>query len=559
MADYLTENALFTCNQGGIIRCQDSGNNSVAYKGAALLTTGATLKSKSGICQFLLATQFKPPYCKCQLTKWLPGFSPMKISNGKPLLTDTAKNFCPVGAGSISVQVSGSFNQVTTGNAPSEMKASTFEPVKRKENVQNNAPEKNIDGVEKNSASAEILTTPKKVEQHDENSRTGKLFCPFNEKSERCKACVYPKTATTVENNATKLFANYERYTSDPANRDATDKHYYKIFAAHGKSHWSYQSHHIICGNQVFAQHAELVRLANFFCYDINNALNCIRLVSRKDDYGENPGGKSASAYDTMSLSKIQWHLGGHSYKFSTMEAERIKKRIRYFKKSNADKILNYAELLSAELSKIESALTARRVCRNNDLEKKIFIERMNNLSRKVKAALGSFAQKPQSSFPYYVSKEAFTFAFALPQTAKIMLVRKIEDGNFLFEKFRAERFDETIQSEDGRKLLFKSVNEKFLRNPKNFSLDTRRNKIECATFCGNIEYFILTDGVNFSDISFLSEKKFSKSLGGKVIDGITFLEKNELEILIWLRDLQDEYQYTAPKKRIKERLALID
>ena len=139
------------------------------------------------------------------------------------------------------------------------------------------------------------------------------------------------------------------------------------------------------------------------------------------------------------------------------------------------------------------------------------------------------------------------------------MLVRKIEDGNFLFEKFRAERFDETIQSEDGRKLLFKSVNEKFLRNPKNFSLDTRRNKIECATFCGNIEYFILTDGVNFSDISFLSEKKFSKSLGGKVIDGITFLEKNELEILIWLRDLQDEYQYTAPKKRIKERLALID
>ena len=571
MADYLTENAVFTCNQGGIIRCKDGGNNSVTYNGATLLTTGATLKSKMGICQILTAlAQGTPRPCKCQLTTWIPGFSPMKTSKGKPLLTDTAKNFCPIG-GSISVQTSGSFKHVTTGTAPAAMNlaaAELVEFVKRDENVQTNSPEKNIGGGEKFLISAGILATTKKTEQRSENSQAKKLLensqerkllCPFDEKSERCKACAYPKSATTIDNNAAKLFDNYKQYTSDTANRDATDNHYYKMFAAYGKSRWSYQSHHIICGNQVFAAHAEIVRLANFFGYDINNALNCIRLVSREDDYGTKPGGKAASAYDIMSLSKIQWHLGGHSYKFSTNEAELIKKRIRYFRKTSGDKILNYAELLSAELSKIESALMSRRVCRNTDRQKKIFIERMNNLSRKVKAALGSFAEKPQNSFPYYVSKEAYTFAFALPQTAKIILVSRADDGKFLFEKFRAERFNETIQSEDGRKLLFKPISEKFLRNPKKFSLDTRRNKIECATFCENIEYFILTDGVNFSDIPFLADEKFSKSLSGNVIDGTKFLAENETEILIWLRDLQDDYQYTAPKKKIKERLALID
>ncbi|MBR0260460.1 MAG: AHH domain-containing protein [Selenomonadaceae bacterium] len=573
MADYLTENAVFTCNQGGIIKCEDSNNKSVSHNGAALLTTSATLKSKTGICQILLAAQVKPPLCKCQLTKWLPGFSPMKISNGNPLLTDSAKNFCNVG-GSISVQFSGHVNKITTGTAPASMNIAAAQVVKvvnRDEKISAGEQNKNSAEVQSKSSSAEKIDTPENLDAPEKISAVagisatskkieqGKLFCPFKADSERCKNCAYPKTATTIDNDAKKLFDNYRQYTEEISNRDAVDEHYYKMFEAYGKSRWSYQSHHIICGNQVFAPHVEIVRLANFFGYDINNALNCIRLVSREDDYGAKPGGKSASAYDIMSLSKIQWHLGGHSYKFSPKETERIKKRIRYFKKNGGDKILNYSELLSAELTKIESALTAQRVCKNDERQKKIFIERMNNLSRKVKAALGSFAEKPQQSFPFYVSKEAYTFAFALPQTAKIILIRRAEDKTFLFEKFRAERFDEIIQSEDGRKLLFKPILEKILSNPKKFSLDTRRSKIECVTFCENAEYFIFADDVNFSDVPFLTDEKFSKKLIGTASDGIKFLEDNESEILIWLRDLQDDYQYTAPKRKIKERLALIE
>ena len=554
MANFLTEKAVFICDKGGVIRCEDSGNKSVTHGGAALLTTGATLKSKTGICQTLtIMAQGATQPCKCRLSRWLAGFEPMKKSNGNSLLTDAAKNFCPVGGGSISVKFSGHVEKVTTGNAPSAMKLAAALLVNVVPSAEKNSSAEKISVDDKKiSSDDKISDGDKKISPAQKISAPEKFFCPRDKNSERCETCAYPQTSTTIKNDSTKLFANYTRHTSDPANLDDTDRHYLKIFSAYGKSRWSYQSHHIICGNQVFAKHTELVRAANFFGYDINNALNCIRLVAREDDYGSKGGGLSASAYDAMSLSKIQWHVGGHSYKFSAQEVERIWARLRFFRKSGA--IQNYAELLNVELQKIETALMAHPVCRNDELQRKIFLARMNNLSRKVKDALGSFVEKPQNSFPYYVSKEAFTFAFGLPRAAKIILVRRADDGNFFFERFRAERFDETIRSESGRKLTFKSNHA-----PKKFSLDTRDDKVACVVFCENVENFIFAEGLDASIIPFPVDEKFSKHLRGDVSDGQKFLSDNETEILIWLRDLQDDYQYTAPLKKIKERLALIE
>ena len=103
MDNCLTENATFTCDKGGIIKCKDTGNDTVKYKGATVLTIGATVSSKSGICAILTAmSQGTPQPCKCQLTAWMP-FSPNKFSNGKNLLTKASKNACPYG-GIISAQ-----------------------------------------------------------------------------------------------------------------------------------------------------------------------------------------------------------------------------------------------------------------------------------------------------------------------------------------------------------------------------------------------------------------------------------------------------------------------
>ena len=103
MDNSLTENARFMCDKGGIIKCKDSGNDTVKYQGATLLTIGATVDSKSGICATLTAmSQGTPQPCKCQLTAWAP-FSPNKFSNGTPLLIKASKNACPYG-GTISAK-----------------------------------------------------------------------------------------------------------------------------------------------------------------------------------------------------------------------------------------------------------------------------------------------------------------------------------------------------------------------------------------------------------------------------------------------------------------------
>ena len=108
--DFLSEAATFQCNQGASITFKDSSK--AKFKGASLLTTGASLKMKIGICAILTAmSQGAPQPCKCQLTAWT-AFDPTKTSSGNSLLTSQSKNFCSVG-GVISVQQSGVFGHIT--------------------------------------------------------------------------------------------------------------------------------------------------------------------------------------------------------------------------------------------------------------------------------------------------------------------------------------------------------------------------------------------------------------------------------------------------------------
>ena len=196
--DYLTESAEFICNQGGKISCEDSGNTKITYNGKILLTTAANVKNQVGICMI------KSQPCKCQLTAWLSGFSPLKISNGKPLLTDTAKNFCSVGGevgGQISVLNSGVFGHITAGSAPASISvaaakilSATISDEKNKNLLVQNISD------EKNKNSAEI------------KFRCGNSKC-------RNKNCPHSKNkfleAAPVEKDALKLRKNYYKYIGE--------------------------------------------------------------------------------------------------------------------------------------------------------------------------------------------------------------------------------------------------------------------------------------------------------------------------------------------------------
>ena len=573
MAEYLTEKAEFICSAGGMIKCRELGNNKVLFSGSKLLTASAVLASCKGICAIkTAAAQGTPQPCQCILTTWSGGFSPLKTASGVPLLTRTAKNLCSVG-GTITTVFSGVLGKVAEGSSPSAMSIPSALVLKdtAKESAGSTSKQDNVradrEKFAKDTSCATIKQEAQQAGADKAHAQMADLLCPYHD-CEKCRECAYPHTEIKVDNNAKLLLNSYKAWTENqPEHQDATDRHYYKMWDEYEESMWGYQSHHVICGNQVFAKYSRVVKLALFCGYDINNALNCIRLVSSSNDYGQQPGGKRASAYDAMSLSKIQWHLGGHSYNFTQQEIELIRKRVKLYIKHDADElykdsgavsrgdIKTYQDLLEVEMRKLESHLSRKIVCRNTAMQKNAFLKRMNNISKKIKDKLGAFCEKPHHSFPYYVSKMAFLYAFALPRTGKIALLRR--DGNqVVIEKFRVERFEDTMTAKDGKKITFKQIQDVNGANPKSFTLGQQEMKLECINFCDNIKNFVLTENVEADEIAFLTQPVRSNvyHIQEKCTDGFRFLQEHQTELLVWLQENMDDYVYEAPIKVIRDR-----
>lgn len=586
---FLTEDTTFTCNKGGIIQCSDRDNCGKKIKSTTILTTGASVSSRNGICATLTSlANGAPQQCRCQLTKWL-GHSikctvKFTLSN-KYLLTSDSFFFCPIGQGKVSVSQMW-FTHVKTGFATgsvSKGKARTIEPIAS----ESQAASKNTAlGQPYSTAALGAVVPPqsgpqtantqgtqnpdaesKSEEDKERKKSDSKLFCPIDRRTSKCKECSYPNASTNVDNNSIILRKNWENATPEPC--APWDEHYRELIGEFGHSKWKYAAHHIISGMQVFKPNIEIVRLANFYGYDINNADNCIMLVSNIDDYGNRIGGKAVNAYETMSESKIQWHVGGHSYKFDEKKTDELIKRIKYMAKpadiydfyaSKEPEIKSYAKLLEDELEKIKTSMCQNKVCRNTPDQKAAFFERIAALTQKVEKKLGSFKEKRTHSFPYYVSVMAFEYAFGLPRSAKLVLASREESGSILLEKFRVTRF--TVRDHG---LSFDQIeskgNEKL--NPSSFSLGTINGREQCINFCENILYFIVTDGVDKNELSFMVDDQSEIfTLPDKPqlnTRGSEFLQQWQSEIIVWLNDVHKSYTYTSPMRKIKERLARLD
>lgn len=283
-------------------------------------------------------------------------------------------------------------------------------------------------------------------------------------------------------------------------------------------------------------------------------------LISKDVEYSKKVNSnvkKNISAYDAMSTTGIQWHLGGHSYTFNKEEIPILHQRIKLFTKKEARELKNYAELVEEELNKIQISMCRNKVCRATPRQNAAFVTRMNNLSAKIKKYLGDFRIKPHRSYPYYVSQEAFRYTFSLPRTGKIMLVRQGDKENsLLLEKFRVKRFEDTIMDRDKNLDFSRIFNEQDGQNPKEFVFNDEQSKKDCIYFCDNIEHFILIDNPNLNLLPFKIEAENILSLQGiEKMSSEQFLQQHDTEILVFLRN--NVVTYTAPVKKIKERLQL--
>ena len=564
--EYLTEATIFQCSlcSATIIYCEEPTNDTVKYRGSKILTRKARLKSAKGTPCPVLTTEAQGTLqpCKCSFWRSWIKFSRTKKAKGANLLTKSSKIYCSHG-GLITAKINRMNKNLVQEFAPyiskiewldnvAEITAST-QAINKHSSSRLNVNEEQSTALENVDKFADDINEVKVDEVEQAKIAKVKPICgavnmaaSLWQKCASCKECKYPTASLAVNNDSLILRKNYEQM--DLADKDDFDKYYDEI--KDQDNAWTYQFHHIISGNQVLKNNQDIVKLANFYGYDINSAANCIPLISNLRDgkFGSKTDArKSISAYDAMSESGIQWHVGGHAYNFDGEDIQSLRQRIKlYTKREVKGPILNYAQLLSAELNKMKLSLKQTPKCYNTPQLRAGFITRMNNLSKKVKAKLAAFKEAPHHSYPYYVSKEAYLFSFSLPRTAKIIFIEQNEE-EFSLQKYRAERFDETIKQQgENLKFVFKD-------SMKCNSFDTI-TKQKIIAFCENVEYFIVRPAdIRNSELAFL----FNNCPQPLALRGKKAIEEYDTEILVWLRD--NPREYISPVRKIKERLTYLN
>ena len=229
------------------------------------------------------------------------------------------------------------------------------------------------------------------------------------EECDRAAECAYLKTSheppeADESKNAAILKANMAGDTFDS---------YVKIcrtietLSFEGNKLYSTAHHHLIPVNQCFRAHPKIVKLANYYGYDINSALNGVCLPMMTEGYQrQSAADKRRIAFKAMEALALQWHVGPHQYSLPKAVAEQ-------FRKTGKRGIRNYKDTVDDMLIQFESTLrkTGCRLSTYSE-EAETFRSSMDHISKKILKKVLAFSGNPQNPFCIYVSKMAFYFAF---------------------------------------------------------------------------------------------------------------------------------------------------
>lgn len=327
------------------------------------------------------------------------------------------------------------------------------------------------------------------------------LICDY-QSCEKKESCAYYQAEITVQNDSQKLRRNYY---NDQEFQEECERYFRKEQSGNEKlapNLFGNQAHHMISGNQCFMEkNAEtsalkfgvLVRLANFFGYDINQSTNCILLPSPVEDTVKDSTALQDSAFDVMLAMGAQWHSGGHAYQLDTISQENIanyyRKHPEKYKNTGNSKIIsNYKELVCGELEKLVSRKYSRKQCLLKDSRKKkeVFFKEMNLISAKIKGFLDKFSQSPTDSYPFFVSHYAVSYAYNIPSVTKI-IVLYTRDKKTIAQKCHLTRYKKDNQE------VVVSLSEEHI--VKDF--------VEFVRFCRNFVFFIVPVDI---EIPFVTE-----------------------------------------------------
>ena len=415
--DFLTKRTQFQCVASPLVKFKISASGKVEHKNSTVLTTSTKL-SGSGTCSILtaMAQGVRQP-CQFQQTQWLLSDSTRK-ANGENLLTD--KSFCNCSQCPSVIKVraalafgfqSGNFSAQTApaiaALPPLDNENKTIKNDNQAMGYKLQATSCNLqaDNKQENEVIDAKNTEKENVAESTENLQYSLKCLTCTKKNCQYRLDAFKDFSDKVIKKGSKaLFKNYQKYLDVTDNFNEADNAYRK--SEELKGGWAYASHHIIPAIQVFAKFPELVKVANACGYDINCAENLIELprVYEEDEPDDkSKKDKSHLAVEVMAVIGMQWHAGGHNY--PTKDEELVRLVQSHMGRRRRVEIKNYVELVTEDVRKIKIPADGI-IC-----PEKIIMS-INKVSAKVRKKLAAFKEDPKASYPYYVSRKAYFFAF---------------------------------------------------------------------------------------------------------------------------------------------------
>lgn len=540
-------------NPSILITASEKGNSIMKDSRKKVLTVKAKCEVKTPLpCIFLTASaDGVPTNCQLSQKKWVTPDKKIKC-NGNKVLTDTSFIKCEHG-GIVRPVMSDCITNIGivagVGDiADSEPETTEIKSSNRKQSEVSTAANDNKNvATEKND---------QKESEKDEELKGNEaqyashMLCDYENCEER-EQCKYFKSQIYVKNDSSLLKTNYIN------NRNDEWEQYFELHKRKNMESqnggWRIAAHHMISGNQVLMMkdssgkllYGEIVKLANYFEYDINNEWNCIMLPTNEKGFGGlEQITKHAIPYDVMWTMGRQWHVGGHEYR---LDKETLKNLADFYKKNpdqypvpgNPDFFVNYKEAMKEEMNLLMMKYSRPRCWKKNyESRKRTFFEDMNSLSKKVEKYLLAFGNNPRKSFPFFVSKIAVEYAYNLPATSKLVVIYKMQD------QIRAKRVRLERYMKNGLKIV-----------PIEKADILIQDKIPFIHFCENVMHFYIDSSLTDFEIPFSKESLtclVKRTIDFKGKDVMNYLCSNSSEIMAFIK--QNEFTYQPIAKVVSER-----
>lgn len=402
------------------------------------------------------------------------------------------------------------------GSSVADTKKKANEPSDNKHSDKKDSDNQNGEGVasEKN----EDIAAKEK-----EDIRAEDLYCPYDSSKDKCKNCKYVQTDDSHMLSAKKEGSSKqpgailrENYEIGFDSLSATRKGYrnpcnslieeYDIFDRIGCGN---QAHHILSTKDVYEQDKLrfVLKLANFYQYDVNEAYNCIILPAfhSKAERGKTEFqvsfGKASdfdkrfSKYYAMRISGRQWHGGGHGDDFENSQ------NISCYATEVTDLVYQCMRRESKRHCRIEEG--------RYEADKKEFIDRLHKTLDYVRKHLISFDMNPQSSLPFYVSRDAYEYAFKAANI-RVLVFRKSKEGILTYKYMFTRRSGNTYPDE---------------RGVKNFDISNELSKKKLVVFCEQIDFAYIDSSKGRVKLPF--SIKHVKNVDMRGIDVLTYFKTN--------------------------------